>query len=107
MTFVRAIQPLMWTGTTKRQDGVMTCGSCPTHDACVAANRCAQASDEDYFGHTWSLDEREAVEHVKARIAEDGTHDLTGCPRYCRAMCSYKRTIMAMMKDNRWPMDLA
>jgi hypothetical protein len=41
----------------------------------------------------YSSEELEAIAHVEERIREDGAHSVSGCPRYCRAMCQYRKTI--------------
>ncbi len=89
----------------------MVCGACPTPEACDAANRCARASDEDYERGYLPLNrsraELDAIEHVRERIAEDGSHDVTGCPKYCRMMCPHRITIKALIDRDAWPLDLA
>lgn len=56
--------------------------------------------------YMWSLEDKQAVTHVKERIAEDGDHTITGCPRFCRAMCLHRNTILKMVADKKWPNDL-
>jgi hypothetical protein len=104
--FSRAVQPMHWAGMTKVAGGPMVCGACSTPEACDTADRCARASDEDYLYAFWSIEEMRAVEHVKERIREDGDHDVNGCPRYCRAMCSHRRVIIEMVAAKKWPTDL-
>lgn len=41
----------------------------------------------------YTAEELEAIAHVEERIREDGSHNVAGCPLYCRAMCSYRKTL--------------
>lgn len=50
--------------------------------------------------------QQEAVDHVRKRIEQDGAHSLTGCPRFCRAMCNHYRVILRMKQDGAWPEEL-
>lgn len=54
---------------------------------------CGNCHDEMDTEPTYSLEEQYAIAHVEERIKEDGAHSVTGCPRYSRAMCSYRRVI--------------
>lgn len=49
--------------------------------------------------------EQEAIDHVRDRIEVDGTHSITGCPRFCRMMCEYGPEIKQLKTDGRWPDD--
>lgn len=44
----------------------------------------------------YTEDEQAAIAHVQERIREDGAHDVTGCPRYCRAMCQYRGVLKGL-----------
>lgn len=41
-------------------------------------------------------EEMDALEHAQERVDQDGAHDLRGCPRFCRTMCSYGTTLRAL-----------
>lgn len=95
-----------WAGMSKVPGGPMVCGACPTPEACAENDRCARASTEDYIrvhlmGKT--EDEQAAMLHVAERLDVDGQHNVTGCPRFCRAMCSHRLTIKAMQENGTWP----
>lgn len=42
--------------------------------------------------------EMEALDHAQERVEEDGAHDVTGCPRFCRALCRFRQEIKAMQE---------
>lgn len=41
--------------------------------------------------------EIEAYHHAAERVKDDGSHSTSGCPIFCRAMCSYEPEIKAML----------
>lgn len=49
----------------------------------------------------YTPEERAAIVHVEERIREDGAHNVRGCPRYTRAMCPYRKTILAL-EEKGW-----
>lgn len=48
--------------------------------------------------------EQAAVEHVRAIEAAngEGSHSLTSCPPFTRAMCSHRLVIRKMQDEGRW-----
>lgn len=48
------------------------------------------------FLDSMSEDEIEAWKHAAERVEQDGAHSVVGCPRFCRAICRYRRVIEAM-----------
>jgi hypothetical protein len=59
------------------------------------------------FMAKYTPEERVAIDHVRERLEVDGAHSLNGCPGHCRALCSYRATIIAMVNAGTWPEDLA
>lgn len=41
-----------------------------------------------------------ALRHVEERIREDGSHDVRGCPRFCRAICPYREILERIEADD-------